>query len=127
MCRIRAYHVLLFIILGFCILLHIFPFGHMIFDLFVNIIWCQELDFLIEAKNSEKCLENFRKLSPHIANYVYAPKVYWNLSTSKLLTMEFMDGAHINDVKTIRKLGIHPHELSRLVSSFLLASLMLVQ
>ncbi|KAH8501410.1 hypothetical protein H0E87_016279 [Populus deltoides] len=35
----------------------------------------KELDFLVEAKNSEKCLENFRKLSPHIAEYVYAPKV----------------------------------------------------
>ncbi|KAF1870413.1 hypothetical protein Lal_00003619 [Lupinus albus] len=77
---------------------------------------CVELDFLLEAKNSEKCLENFRKLSPHIANYVYAPKVYWNLSTSKLLTMEFMDGVHVNDVKTIQKLGINPHELSILVS-----------
>ncbi|GAU48623.1 hypothetical protein TSUD_133540 [Trifolium subterraneum] len=76
----------------------------------------QELDFLTEAKNSEKCLENFRKLSPHIASYVYAPKVYWNLSTSKLLTMEYMDGAYVNDVKAIKKLGIRPHELSVLVS-----------
>jgi len=77
----------------------------------------QELDFLVEAKNSEKCMDNFRKLSPHIADYVYAPKVYWNLSTSKLLIMEFMDGAQINDVKTIRKLGIQPSEVSKLVSS----------
>uniref|UniRef100_A0A6N2LR83 ABC1 atypical kinase-like domain-containing protein n=1 Tax=Salix viminalis TaxID=40686 RepID=A0A6N2LR83_SALVM len=76
----------------------------------------KELDFLVEAKNSEKCLENFRKLSPHIAGYVYAPKVHWNLSTSKLLTMEFMDGAHVNDVKTIQKLGIQPNEVATLVS-----------
>ncbi|CAJ2644043.1 unnamed protein product [Trifolium pratense] len=76
----------------------------------------QELDFLTEAKNSEKCLANFRNLSPHIASYVYAPKVYWNLSTSKLLTMEYMDGAYVNDVKAIKKLGIRPHELSVLVS-----------
>lgn len=72
---------------------------------------------MVEAKNSEKCLENFRKLSPHIAEYVYAPKVHWNLSTSKLLTMEFMDGAHVNDVKTIQKLGIQPNEVATLVSS----------
>ncbi|KAF8009900.1 hypothetical protein BT93_J0776 [Corymbia citriodora subsp. variegata] len=76
----------------------------------------KELDFLVEAKNSEKCMDNFRKLSPHIADYVYAPKVYWNLSTSKLLMMEFMDGAQINDVKTMRKLGIQPSEVSKLVS-----------
>lgn len=77
----------------------------------------QELDFLNEAKNSEKCLHNFLKLSPRIAAYVYAPKVYWNLSTSKLLTMEFIDGAQVNDVKTIKKLGIRPDEVARLVSS----------
>ncbi|KAG6763767.1 hypothetical protein POTOM_031206 [Populus tomentosa] len=80
------------------------------------IVAIQELDFLVEAKNSEKCLENFRKLSPHIAEYVYAPKVHWNLSTSKLLTMEFMDGAHVNDMKTIQKLGIQPNEVATLVS-----------
>ena len=77
------------------------------------------MDFLTEAKNSERCVENFHKLSPHIAKYVYAPKVYWNLSTSKLLTMEFMEGAYVNDVKTIQKLGIDLHELSTLVSSYL--------
>ncbi|OMO94990.1 hypothetical protein CCACVL1_05658 [Corchorus capsularis] len=76
----------------------------------------KELDFLMEAKNSVKCLENFWRMSPHIAQYVYAPKVHWSLSTSKLLTMEFMDGAHVNDVTTIRKLGMQPSEVARLVS-----------
>uniref|UniRef100_M4C7I8 ABC1 atypical kinase-like domain-containing protein n=2 Tax=Brassica campestris TaxID=3711 RepID=M4C7I8_BRACM len=76
----------------------------------------KELDFLVEAKNSEKCLDNFRKMSPHIAEYVYAPTVYWNLSSSKLLTMEFMDGAQVNDVAKIKKLGIQPYEVSKLVS-----------
>ncbi|KAG2332407.1 hypothetical protein Bca52824_003587 [Brassica carinata] len=74
----------------------------------------KELDFLVEAKNSEKCLDNFRKMSPHIAEYVYAPAVYWNLSSSKLLTMEFMDGAQVNDVANIKKLGIQPYEVSKL-------------
>ncbi|KAF2581771.1 hypothetical protein F2Q68_00001727 [Brassica cretica] len=73
----------------------------------------KELDFLVEAKNSEKCLDNFRKMSPHIAEYVYAPAVYWNLSSSKLLTMEFMDGAQVNDVAKIKKLGIQPYEVSQ--------------
>ncbi|KAF8402659.1 hypothetical protein HHK36_010748 [Tetracentron sinense] len=76
----------------------------------------QELDFVVEAKNNQKCLDNFRKLSPHIADYIYAPTVYWNLSTSKLLTMEFMDGVQVNDVKTIQRLGIQPNEVAKLVS-----------
>ncbi|XP_076944468.1 putative ABC1 protein At2g40090 [Bidens hawaiensis] len=33
----------------------------------------KELDFLNEANNSIKCMDNFRRLSPHIAEYVYAP------------------------------------------------------
>ncbi|CAA7389902.1 unnamed protein product [Spirodela intermedia] len=76
----------------------------------------KELDFLYEAKNSEKCLDNFRRLSPHIADYIYAPKVYWTLSTSKLLTMEFMDCAEITDVNAIRGLGLKPTDVSKLVS-----------
>nr|GLL40320.1 putative ABC1 protein At2g40090 isoform X1 [Ipomoea trifida] len=76
----------------------------------------KELDFLVEAKNSVKCMDNFRKISPHIADYVYAPRVYWTLSTSKLLTMEFMDAAQINDVKTIQTLGIRPSDVAKLVS-----------
>lgn len=76
----------------------------------------KELDFLSEARNSEKCLENFRRLSPHLADSVYAPNVHWNLSTSKLLTMEFMDGVEVTDVDAIRRLGIHPKEVSILMS-----------
>ncbi|KAI3817804.1 hypothetical protein L1987_11602 [Smallanthus sonchifolius] len=30
----------------------------------------KELDFLIEAENNVKCMDNFRRLSPHIADYV---------------------------------------------------------
>lgn len=90
----------------------------LLFFFFNNVIFHQELDFLVEAKNSEKCLDNFRKLSPHLAEYVYAPTIYWNLTSSKLLTMEFMDGAQVNDVATIKKLGIQPFDVSKLVSSY---------
>ncbi|XP_071732769.1 putative ABC1 protein At2g40090 [Rutidosis leptorrhynchoides] len=76
----------------------------------------KELDFLVEAKNNVKCMDNFRRLSPHIAAYVYCPTVYWSLSTSKLLTMEFIEGPQINDLKSIKKLGIRPHDISKLVS-----------
>ncbi|KAH0454578.1 hypothetical protein IEQ34_016502 [Dendrobium chrysotoxum] len=76
----------------------------------------KELDFLFEARNSEKCLENFKRLSPHIADYIYVPKVYWDLSTSKVLTMEYMDAAEITDLITIQRLGIQLSDVSKLVS-----------
>ncbi|KAJ4756954.1 Protein kinase superfamily protein [Rhynchospora pubera] len=76
----------------------------------------KELNFLHEARNSEKCLDNFKRLSPHIAESIYAPKVYWNLSTPRLLTMEFMEAAEVTDVKAIKKHGLRPHDVSKLVS-----------
>lgn len=75
---------------------------------------------MVEARHSEKCLGNFRKLSPQIADSVYAPMVHWKLSTSKLLTMEYIDGAQVNDVKAIKRLKIQPNEVSRLVSAWIL-------
>ncbi|XP_021732460.1 putative ABC1 protein At2g40090 [Chenopodium quinoa] len=76
----------------------------------------KELDFLVEAQNSQKCLHNFQKLSPHISDSIYVPLVYWNMSTKKLLTMEYIDGVQIDDVKGIRKMGILPYDVSRLIS-----------
>lgn len=71
---------------------------------------------MIEAKNSVKCMDNFQKFSPDIAEYVYAPKIYWNLSTSKLLVMEYIDGAQVNDIRAIQKMGVRPSDVSKLVS-----------
>eukprot|EP01018_Ginkgo_biloba_P033544 Gb_18758 [translate_table: standard] len=76
----------------------------------------KELDFIYEAKNSEQCVHNFKSLSPHLAPYIYIPKVYWNLSTSRLLTMEFMDGVGVTDVDAIKKLGIRPSDVAKLIS-----------
>ncbi|KAK8947431.1 putative ABC1 protein [Platanthera zijinensis] len=75
-----------------------------------------ELDFLLEARNSEKCLDNFKRFSPHIADCIYAPVVYWDLSTSKVLTMEYMDAAEITDLSTIQSLGIQLSDVSKLIS-----------
>lgn len=76
----------------------------------------KELDFLYEAKNSEQCVYNFKRLSPHLAPYIYIPKVYWNLSTSRLLTMEFMDGVGVTDVDAMKRLGIRPSDVAKLIS-----------
>lgn len=71
---------------------------------------------MCEAANSERCLDNFRKLSPKIANSIYAPKVYWSLSTPRILTMEYMDAKEVTDVKGIKDLGVCPVDVSNLVN-----------
>ncbi|XP_015907557.1 uncharacterized aarF domain-containing protein kinase 5 isoform X3 [Parasteatoda tepidariorum] len=61
-----------------------------------------ELDFINEAKNMERCANDLKHLS-----FVYIPKVYWELSTKRILTAEFIDGVDIDDVKGIQKIGLN--------------------
>lgn len=76
----------------------------------------QEMDFMLEGKNAELCVANFAKMSPHLASKIAVPKIYWDLSTSRLMAMEFMKGVGVTDVAAIERLGIHPSEVARLVS-----------
>ncbi|XP_026828164.1 uncharacterized aarF domain-containing protein kinase 5-like [Ooceraea biroi] len=46
-----------------------------------------ELDFEIEGRNSEQCAKDLKKFK-----YAYVPKVYWNLSTKRILVTEWIDG-----------------------------------
>jgi Predicted unusual protein kinase len=40
------------------------------------------------------------------------PKVYWNLSTSRVLTMEYVEGGQINDLAYIRSNDIDRYEVA---------------
>lgn len=53
----------------------------------------KELDFTNEAHNFEKFRLNFREV-----DYIKVPKIYWELTTDKVLTMEFMDGIKITEI-----------------------------
>lgn len=53
----------------------------------------KEMDFVLEARNIERFRSNFKD-----DKKVYAPKVYWEYSTVKVLTMEFIEGIKITDI-----------------------------
>lgn len=76
----------------------------------------QELDFINEARNCEKCENNFKKLSPELASQIRLPHIFWEWSTSRVLTMEFMEGVNVTDVQAIKLLGLRPADVARLVS-----------
>lgn len=61
----------------------------------------QELDFIIEANNMSKIAEYMIAI-PEIV----IPKVYKNLSTSKVLTLEKFDGIRVNDLKALEAAGV---------------------
>ncbi|KAJ8966574.1 hypothetical protein NQ314_003469 [Rhamnusium bicolor] len=60
----------------------------------------QELDFVNEGLNSERCARDLQHLK-----YIYVPKVFWDYSSSRVLVTEFIDGYKINAVDKLKKNG----------------------
>jgi ubiquinone biosynthesis protein len=67
----------------------------------------KELDFTHEAANAERFRKQFEG-NPAIK----APKVYRHLSTSRVLTMEFISGLSVKDPVALREAGIDPVALA---------------
>ena len=67
-----------------------------------------QLDFENEKRNS-------RRIAALMADNprVYVPKVYDELSSKRLLTMEFIDAPKISQVDAIRALGLAPSRVAR--------------
>ncbi|KAI6186382.1 Protein kinase domain-containing protein [Aphelenchoides besseyi] len=68
----------------------------------------RELNFLMEAENADTA----RKLFGHL-RFLRIPRIYWDLSSKKVLTMEFIEGAYINDVQWFRDNNIDTHDVCR--------------
>jgi ubiquinone biosynthesis protein len=67
----------------------------------------KELDFTREGRNIDRFIENF-KHEPT----VHFPKVYWDYSTEKILTMEKIRGIKISNVDEIEKSGLDKVEIA---------------
>ena len=61
----------------------------------------REIDFNNEARNIEVFKENFKE-----EKSVFIPRVFWDKTTSKVLTMEFIDGVKISNLVELEKRGI---------------------
>lgn len=60
----------------------------------------EELDYTHEGKNADRIAEQY-KGNPGIL----IPRVYWEFSTAKVLTMEFVDGIMLNHTREIQEQG----------------------
>jgi len=61
----------------------------------------RETDYLIEAKNAQKLRENHKQ-----DDFVRVPSVYRNLTTSKVLTLEYIQAPNINQISALDAEGI---------------------
>ncbi|MDU4695089.1 MULTISPECIES: ABC1 kinase family protein [Paenibacillus] len=74
-----------------------------------------ELDYSFEGRNMEKIRRQFQA-----DEGIYIPGVHWPLTTSRVLTMDFVEGEHLNRLLAIDELGYNRKELAeRLVNALL--------
>ena len=67
-----------------------------------------ELDYLREARNAERFATNFAT-DPH----VHVPRVFWETTTSRVLTMERIRGINIGDTAALDRAGVDRAALAR--------------
>lgn len=68
----------------------------------------QELDFINEGQNMERCALELAHLP-----FVHVPKVYWNLSTKRILTAEYIHGVKVDNMEKIENLGLQLADVDR--------------
>ncbi len=93
----------------------IFGFLHLLFPNYglrqiyseVASIVSQELSFSAEGKNLERIGQNFQEETDFLF-----PKVYWNLSSERVLTLQFMEGIKISNLEALKSLKLNPSEVA---------------
>uniref|UniRef100_A0A6M2DVZ1 ABC1 atypical kinase-like domain-containing protein n=1 Tax=Xenopsylla cheopis TaxID=163159 RepID=A0A6M2DVZ1_XENCH len=74
----------------------------------------QELDFVNEGKNAERCAKDLQHLK-----YVYVPQVFWDLTNMRVLTTEFIEGIKVNDKRKLQDEGLNLADIDRkLITAF---------
>lgn len=71
-----------------------------------------ELNFQQEGRNAEK----FANMFDHY-HWLKVPKIYWKLSTNRVLTMQYCSGGHINDKQYMKDHDIDTEGVSKKIST----------
>ena len=74
----------------------------------------EEMDYLNEAANAEK----FRDMHKH-NKMIAVPKIYKEITSRRVLAMEWIDGTKLTNLEDVKKLGINP-DLDSLETSLII-------
>ena len=75
-----------------------------------------ELDFLVEASNAERCARLLSSPESRVRERVVAPNIDRTKSSHRVLTMEYIHGIKVTDQVGLKRLGISPQSVARLIS-----------
>lgn len=73
-----------------------------------RILW-EEIDYLNEGRNADTFRRNFRG-----EDWVNVPRVFWRLTSSQVLTLEYMPGIKISHYEALEAAGLDRSRLARL-------------
>lgn len=95
------------------------PFSHLarvaVYDECARILY-QEIDYNQEANNATRFSQNFKDYP-----WVKVPKIYWDLTSTTVLTMEYAPGIKINKADELDRAGLDRKQLAKYaVESYLL-------
>ena len=79
----------------------------------------EELDFVHEGRNAERVAVNFKGRAG-----VVIPKVYWDYTSMRVLTLEFIHGIKITDSEQLQSAGIDRKNLCKLFLSIYFEQIM---
>ncbi len=74
-----------------------------------------EMDYVREGRAAEEIGRNLEQ-DPELAARVRVPGIEWDLTTRRVLTMQFLEGVKINDARALAALGVEVERLVRWVS-----------
>ncbi|GMH41510.1 hypothetical protein BSKO_09420 [Bryopsis sp. KO-2023] len=77
----------------------------------------KELDFVNEARNAERTMRNLASSKSRVRGRVKVPAIDGSLSSSRILTMEFIDGVRVTDREGLQEIGVDPKEVADLLST----------
>jgi predicted unusual protein kinase regulating ubiquinone biosynthesis (AarF/ABC1/UbiB family) len=69
-----------------------------------------ELDFINEGHNAERIAKDFADVDD-----VIVPKIYWEYTTKRVLTMEYIDGVKVTDFEALQRMGIDTSDVAKIL------------
>jgi predicted unusual protein kinase regulating ubiquinone biosynthesis (AarF/ABC1/UbiB family) len=70
----------------------------------------EEMDYSLEASNADRFRSNFSDWSG-----LHVPKIYWEYTSSHVLTMEFISGIKVTDLPSIERAGFSAKKINELM------------
>ncbi len=69
-----------------------------------------ELDFINEGRNAERIAAGFRDVDD-----VIVPDIYWDYTTKRVLTMEYIDGVKVTDFEGLKRIGVDTADIAKII------------